>query len=224
MFTGIVQEVGSVSAADRSGGLLRLTIAARTVLDRAVVGDSIAVDGVCLTIVSHDGGSFSAEAMTTTLERTALGDLTVGSRVNLERALAAGEPLGGHIVQGHVDGVGVVRAVQSAPDQMVVDVAVPADVSGVTVLRGSITLSGVSLTVADLPQPGVVRVSLIPHTLAHTTLGEVKEGARLNVEADVVAKLVAEQTRRWLEARAGDGDDVNVGAIAPGGLNGIRHR
>ena len=223
MFTGIVQEIGIVDAADRSGGLLRLTISARTVLERAAVGDSIAVDGVCLTIVSHDGRSFSAEAMATTLERTALGDLAVGARVNLERALAAGEPLGGHIVQGHVDGVGVVRRVQRGQDQVVMDVAVPEDVSGVTVLRGSIALSGVSLTVADLPEPGVVRVSLIPHTLAHTTLGEVKEGTRLNVEADVVAKLVAEQTRRWLEARAGDGADVNVGATAPGGLNGIRH-
>jgi riboflavin synthase len=223
MFTGIVQEVGTVTTAEREGGLLRLTIAGRAVLERAVVGDSIAVDGVCLTIVSHDALAFSADAMTTTLERTAIGDLVVGARVNLERALAVGEPMGGHIVQGHVDGVGIVRRVLRGTDSMIVDVAVPTDVSGVTVVRGSITLSGVSLTVAELPEPGVVRVSLIPYTLEHTTLGEVREGMRLNVEADVVAKLVAEQTRRWLEARAGDGIDVDIGANAPGGSNGIRH-
>lgn len=214
MFTGIVQEIGSVRAAERAGGLLRLTIEARAVLDRAVVGDSIAVDGVCLTIVAHDGLSFTAEAMGTTLERTTLGALEAGSRVNLERALTLGEPLGGHMVQGHVDGVGTIAAVERRPDAVLVDVVVPDDVAGVTVLRGSIALAGVSLTVADLPAPGAVRVSLIPYTLENTTFRDAAVGQRLNVEADMLAKLVAEQTRRWLEAR-GEAADVNGGASAP---------
>ena len=224
MFTGIVQEIGTVRAAERAGGLLRLTIEARAVLNQAVVGDSIAVDGVCLTIVSHDGLSFTVEAMSTTLERTTTGRLGVGSRVNLERALTMGEPMGGHIVQGHVDGVGTVRRILRGPDSVLVDVAVPDDVSGVTVARGSVALAGVSLTVAELPEPGVLRVSLIPYTLENTTLGGLEEGGELNVEADFLAKMVAEQTRRWLEARSNDATHVNEGADAPGGLHGIRHR
>ena len=222
MFTGIVQEVGTVVRAEREGGLLRLTVAASTVLAGAREGDSIAVDGVCLTVVRRDVESFDAEAMGTTLARTVLGELMVGRRVNLERALAAGEPLGGHIVQGHVDGVGTVRRMERSADAVLLDVAVPEDVSGVTVLRGSITLGGVSLTVADLPAPGTIQVSLIPYTLAHTTLGELREGDRLNVEADVVAKLVAEQTRRWLDARGAAAADADNGASASGGSNGIR--
>ena len=223
MFTGIVQEIGVVRMAERAGGLLRLTIEARLVLNRAVVGDSIAVDGVCLTIVSHDGIAFTVEAMTTTLERTTIGRLAVGSRVNLERALAMGEPLGGHIVQGHVDGVGTVRRIRRASDSVLVDVVVPDDVSGVTVARGIVALAGVSLTVAGLPEPGVIRVALIPHTTENTTLGGLKEGAELNVEADFLARLVAEQTRRWLDARSLGDRHMNEGADASGGLHGIRH-
>ena len=201
MFTGIVQEIGTVRTAEREGDLLRLEIEAAHLLGPVREGDSIAVDGVCLTVVRHDGRLFEAQAISTTLARTTLGELVPGARVNLERALAAGEPLGGHIVQGHVDGVGTVRAVERAGDSVQVDVVVPEEVSGVTVLRGSIALGGVSLTVSGLPEPGVVRVSLIPYTLEHTTLGALGVGARLNVEADFVAKLVAQQARRWLESR-----------------------
>ena len=224
MFTGLVQEIGAVRRAERSGGLLRLTVEASRVLEGVRIGDSIAVDGVCLTVVRHDGASFDAEVMGTTLDRTTLGGLERGARVNLERALAAGEPLGGHLVQGHVDGVGTITRVERGPDSVRIDVAVPEDVSGVTVLRGSIALAGVSLTVAGLPAPGTIRVALIPHTLEHTTLDAWREGERVNVEADVVAKLVAEQTRRWLESRGAGAADVNIGADAPGGLNGIRQR
>ena len=211
MFTGIVQEVGTVRAAEPVGGLLRLAIHAPATLERLRDGDSVAVDGVCLTVVRQDRGAFEAEAIPTTLERTTLGGLAAGARVNLERALAAGEPLGGHIVQGHVDGVGTVLGVERTGDAVLVDVAVPDEVTGVTVLRGSIALNGVSLTVAGLPAPGVVRVSLIPYTLEHSTLGAVQSGTRLNVEADFVAKLVAEQARRWLESRGIDAAGVNRG-------------
>lgn len=211
MFTGIVQEIGTVRAAEPAGELLRLVIEAPRTLEHAREGDSIAVDGVCLTVVRHDGRAFEAQAIPTTLERTTLRDLAPGARVNLERALAAGEPLGGHIVQGHVDGVGIVRDVERAADAVLVDVAVPDEVFGVTVLRGSIALAGVSLTVCALPVPGVVRVSLIPYTLEHTTLGSVGAGSRLNMEADFLARLVAEQTRRWLESRGIDAAGVNRG-------------
>lgn len=211
MFTGIVQEVGTVRAAEPAGGLLRLAIHAPATLERLRDGDSVAVDGVCLTVVRHDRGAFEAEAIPTTLDRTTLGGLAAGARVNLERALAAGEPLGGHIVQGHVDGVGTVLGVERTGDSVLVDVAVPDEVTGVTVLRGSIALSGVSLTVAGLPAPGVVRVSLIPYTLEHSTLGAVQVGTRLNVEADFVAKLVAEQARRWLESRGIGAAGLNRG-------------
>ena len=211
MFTGIIQEIGSVRVAERAGDLLRLEIDAPETVRRAREGDSIAVDGVCLTVVRHDGRAFEAQAIPTTLARTTLGELVPGARVNLERALAAGEPLGGHIVQGHVDGVGTVRAVERAGDSVLVDVVVPGEVSGVTVSRGSIALGGVSLTVSDLPAPGVVRVSLIPYTLEHTTLGAVEVGTRLNVEADFVAKLVAEQARRWLESRGSEAAGMNRG-------------
>ena len=201
MFTGIVQEIGTVRTVEYAGDLLRLRVEAARTLERVREGDSIAVDGVCLTVLRHDGRAFEAQAIPTTLARTTLGELVPGTRVNLERAVAAGEPLGGHIVQGHVDGVGTVRAVERAADSVLVDVAVPVEVSRVTVPRGSIALAGVSLTVADLPAADVVRVSLIPYTLGHTTLASVQAGSRLNVEADFVAKLVAEQARRWLESR-----------------------
>jgi len=223
MFTGIVQEIGTVRAAEDAGAVRRLTIAASRVLERAREGDSIAVDGVCLTVVHHDTDAFMAEAIPVTLEHTTLGALRAGDRVNLEGALAAGDPLGGHIVQGHVDGVGDVVAVRREGETSIVDVAVPAAVSRVTVLRGSIALNGVSLTVSALPEPGVVRVSLVPYTLAHTTLGELVHGARVNLEADLVAKLVAEQTKRWLDARGDDaGADVRTGPGALGGGYGIR--
>ncbi|HUF12093.1 MAG TPA: riboflavin synthase [Longimicrobiales bacterium] len=223
MFTGIVQEVGTVIAAEPRGGLLRLTIGAGALLGAARPGDSIAVDGTCLTIVRCDASSFDVEVMPTTLERTTLPSLAVGQGVNLERALAAGEPLGGHIVQGHVDGTGEVVRIERGDDAVLMDVAVPDDVFGVTVLRGSITLAGVSLTVSALPRPGVVRVSLIPFTLEHTTLGALREGAVVNVEADLLARLVAEQTRRWLDARAGAGAaDAETGREAVEETHGIR--
>ena len=223
MFTGIVQEVGTLVAAEQTGTVRRLTFAAPRVVECARDGDSIAVDGVCLTVVARDAAGFVAEAVPVTLERSTLGSLGPGARVNLERALAAGDTLGGHIVQGHVDGVAEVVAFRREGESALLDVAVPAEVSRVTVVRGSIALAGVSLTVSELPAAGVVRVALVPFTLAHTTLGALEPGNRLNVEADVLAKLVAEQTKRWLDARAADGAaDVNTGLGALGGTYGIR--
>jgi riboflavin synthase len=183
VFTGIVRELGRVASFD---GARLLVEAPQT---SAGVGDSIAVDGVCLTVVEHDGDRFAFDVVAETLSRTTLGALTAGKPVNLEPALRAGEPLGGHIVQGHVDGVGRVRSISPQP----VWVDAPPDVLRYCVEKGSITVGGVSLTVAALDDAGFA-VALVPHTLAATTLGAAKPGDAVNLEVDVLAKYVERLT------------------------------
>ncbi|MCZ6917712.1 MAG: riboflavin synthase [Gemmatimonadetes bacterium] len=188
MFTGIVTARGSVTAVYAGADGLKLTIAAP--YDDLEPGESIAVNGACLTVVETDGTVFSVEAIATTRDRTTLQDLRVGSEVNLERALAVGDRLGGHFVQGHVDGVAEVVGVTPRDDAVLVDLKVPEDVLPVTIPHGSITVDGVSFTVNALPAPGVVQVSVIPYTREHTTLGGVKVGDRLHVEGDMLGKFV----------------------------------
>ncbi len=182
MFTGIVRELGRVVAFD---GARLLVEAPQT---SAELGDSVAIDGVCLTVVSHDGDRLAFDVVAETLSRTTLGTLAAGDRVNVEPALRAGEPLGGHIVQGHVDGVGRVRS-SSQP----VWIDAPPDVLRYCVEKGSIAVDGVSLTVAALDDAGFA-VALVPHTLAATTLGAAKPGLAVNLEVDVVAKYVERLT------------------------------
>jgi len=195
MFTGIVEEVGTVASLDLHDGYARLGIACAEVVRDAAVGDSIAVDGCCLTVTTfleQDGvrRGFVADLMAETLRATALGDLDVGSGVNLERAMRADDRFGGHLVQGHVDGVGVVVARDEQPGTVFVSIRVPDVVARYLVPKGSITLSGVSLTVVDV-EDDVFRVGLIPHTLEVTTFGaQLTAGARVNLEADVIAKYV----------------------------------
>ncbi|MBA2763409.1 MAG: riboflavin synthase [Thermoleophilaceae bacterium] len=188
MFTGLVQEIGTVTVADHSADGTRLAIEAELAAGLST-GDSVAVNGVCLTASATKAGSFSAEVMAETLRRSALGPLEVGSPVNLETALRAGDPLGGHIVQGHVDGVGEITAVVGEGFAQLVSIAVGPDVVRYLVEKGSVTLDGVSLTVAELRPDGFV-VSLIPETLERTTLGKVVPGSRVNIEVDVLAKYV----------------------------------
>jgi riboflavin synthase len=183
VFTGIVRELGRVVAFD---GARLLVEAPQT---SAGVGDSIAVDGVCLTVVEHDGDRFAFDVVAETLSRTTLGALRAGKPVNVEPALRAGDPLGGHIVQGHVDGLGRVRSVSPQP----VWVDAPPDVLRYCVEKGSITVDGVSLTVAALDDAGFA-VALVPHTLAATTLGAAKPGDAVNLEVDVLAKYVERLT------------------------------
>lgn len=180
--------VGRVDVAARRGGNVELTILAP--YDDLRVGESIAVNGACLTVLEAAGGRFRVEAVATTQDRTLFSVLQPGDRVNLERALKAGDRLGGHMVQGHVDGVAKVVQVNDANRQRLLDLRVGNAVSGTTVLHGSIAVNGVSLTVNALPKPGVVQISLIPYTLAQTTLGELKKGDQVHVEADVVGKYV----------------------------------
>ncbi len=196
MFTGIVWEVGAVEALERDGKAVRLRIRAPETARRTEVGDSVAVSGVCLTAVEVADGTLTFDAVPETLRRSALGRLAREARVNVEPALRAGEPLGGHVVQGHIDGIARVRAVTSEGDGKRLEVELPPELERLCVEKGSIALDGVSLTIAAV-HPGGIAVALVPHTLATTTLGTLGPGDEVNVEADVLAK----QVERLLEAR-----------------------
>ena len=188
MFTGLVQDVGTIEQ-------LRVTAAGRELCVRCgyedlVDGESIAVNGACLTLREHGAGWFTAAAVTTTLERTAIGEWTGGRRVNLERAMRAGDRFGGHFVLGHVDGIASVVEIETEGDARLVSLSLPEGLSELMIPRGSLTVDGVSLTVNDLPAPGLVQLSLIEFTLSHTTLGELHVGRRVHVEGDVIGKYV----------------------------------
>jgi riboflavin synthase len=185
VFTGLVREVGEVLSFDDG----RLTIRAPQTSAGASPGDSIAIDGVCLTVVAVDGEAFAFDAVPETLSRTSLGTLDHGSRVNLEPALRAGDALGGHYVQGHVDGVGTVRSVEPEGDGKRIWFDLPEPLLRYAVEKGSVAIQGTSLTVAAVDEAGLA-IALIPHTLQETTLGELGVGDRVNVEADVLAKYV----------------------------------
>jgi len=189
MFTGLVEEVGRIAAIDAAGGGVRLEVACAGVLDDLPDGASIAVDGCCVTVAERTSGGFAVDLMAPTLAATALGGLAVGDAVNLERALRADARLGGHLVQGHVDAVGEVVAVEDEPGTRWLTVGVPADLRRYVVPRGSLCIAGVSLTVARLEDDRAT-VGLIPHTLGATTLGDRRPGDRVNLEVDVVAKYV----------------------------------
>jgi len=190
VFTGIIEELGSVRAIDRREGGARLEIAATAVLADARPGDSIAVNGCCLTVVDRGDGWWAADAVVETLERTALGSLEPDDPVNLERPLRLSDHLGGHLVQGHVDAVGRVAARTPLADGSTrFTFSAPADVLRYIVEKGSITVDGISLTVAALGDDAF-DVAVIPHTLAVTTLGHKDRGAAVNLEADLIAKYV----------------------------------
>ena len=195
MFTGLVREVGTVVSFE--DGRLRVESAIA-----AAIGDSVAIDGVCLTVVDGDRKTLAFEAVPETLARTTLGSLRPGEPVNLEPALKAGEALGGHYVQGHVDGVGRIRSVEPEGDGQRVWVEASPEILRYCVEKGSIAVDGVSLTVADLDDDGFA-VALVPHTLAVTTLGRVATGDEVNLESDVLAKYVEKLTG----LRSGHGDE-----------------
>lgn len=201
MFTGIIEEVGRVRGAEPFQAGLRLEIEAGRVLDGLRHGDSIAVDGVCQTVVDLDDTGFSVIAVAPTLAVTTLGSFAAGRRVNLERALALGDRLGGHLVQGHVDGLGTVLAVDPQGEHVLLDVRLPEAVANVSVLHGSICVNGVSLTIQALPAPDVARIALVPYTWDHTALRDLKPGDAVNLEGDMIGKFVVHHLSRT--ARAG---------------------
>ena len=190
MFTGIVEELGHVAAIDVHDGHARLHVRCQQVLDGAVVGDSIAVDGTCLTVTTLPEGGFTADLMAETMRATALGDLEVARPVNLERAMRADSRFGGHLVQGHVDAVGTVTHLERLPGTVFMTISADEALARYLVPKGSITVSGVSLTVVDRTDDATFRIGLIPHTLEVTTLGVLQEGDRVNLEVDVIAKYV----------------------------------
>lgn len=188
MFTGLIADLGEVVGCERDAGGALLTIATPLASELSI-GDSIAVNGVCLTATELGSGEFSAQAIDETLRRSSLSRLRPGARVNLELPLRVGDRLGGHIVQGHVDGVATVAAVEQEGCSRVVSVELPAELARYAVLKGSVALDGVSLTISGL-ENRLLSVSLIPETLRSTTLGQTALGDALNVEVDVLAKHV----------------------------------
>ncbi len=198
MFTGIVEECGTITAKADLVDAARLTVRGPRVTSDVAFGDSIAVNGVCLTVTELTGdGGFAVDVMAETLRRSSLADLGVGATVNLERAMRADGRFGGHIVQGHVDGVGTISAISPTPNWTVIRVALPAALTRYVVEKGSITVDGVSLTVSAVGEGDAgpwFEISLIPTTLAHTNLGQAQVGAVVNLEADVIAKYVERLT------------------------------
>ena len=189
MFTGIVEELGTVTARDDLVDAARLTVRGPLVTSDAKHGDSIAVNGVCLTVVTVEDGCFTADVMQETLDRSSLGALTTGSPVNLERSVRLQDRLGGHLVQGHVDGLGSITSKEASEHWTVLRITLPAGLDRYIVEKGSITVDGVSLTVSAV-QPGWFEVSLIPTTLQLTTLGPKAPGDPVNLEVDITAKYV----------------------------------
>lgn len=186
MFTGLVEEIGTIEQ-------LRVTPAGRELRVRCdyhdlASGESIAIDGACLTVREHGPHWFTVAAVTTTLERTTIGEWSVGRRVNLERAMLATSRFGGHFVLGHVDGVATVSEIETQGDARLVTLSLPDGLSELMIPHGSLTVDGVSLTVNELPAPDVVQLSLIEYTLAHTTLGLLTEGQHVHIEGDVIGK------------------------------------
>jgi riboflavin synthase len=199
MFTGIVSAIGRVSKATRNGqggtGDAGLTLAIRAPYKGLKKGESVAVNGACLTVARVVAGGFTARVIETTAGRTLLGEYAPGRRVNLERAVRASDRLGGHFVQGHVDGVAEVVKAERQGDAWVYDLRVPAAVRDVSIPHGSIAVDGVSMTINALPGPDLVQISLIPFTREHTTLGALELGDRVHVEADVLGKFVRQLCR-----------------------------
>ena len=189
MFTGLIEEIGTVEELVPLGDAVRIAVRAPKVTQDAAVGDSIAVDGVCLTVVDNASGTFTADVMRETLDRSRLGSYAPGSRVNLERALAAGQRMGGHIVQGHVDGVAEVVSRTASEHWEVVRFTLPQQLDRYVVEKGSIAVNGTSLTVSAVSD-GYFEVSLIPTTLSESTAGALQPGDPVNLEVDVVAKYV----------------------------------
>ncbi len=189
MFTGIVEEVGTIWRVESRAGYQRTTIAAQQVLDGVKTGDSIALDGACHTVVHVDARTFAVESVAETLQRTTLGDCRAGSRVNLERSLKLGDRLDGHLVAGHVDGVGRVKRRAESADGVVFEFEVPHGLAPYIAEKGSVAVNGISLTVISVADR-TFSVAVIPHTLAVTTLSEKYPGDRVNLEVDMIARYL----------------------------------
>jgi riboflavin synthase len=199
MFTGLVDDVGVVERVERTEAGRELRVASRYV--GLTPGESIALNGACLTVREHGDGWFIVAAIVTTLERTTIGAWEPGRRVNLERAMRLGDRLGGHLVQGHVDAVGVVEAVRRRDDALLIDVRLPDELEPFMVPHGSVAVDGVSLTVNTIVGSGIIQLSLIEYTWTHTTLGALRAGDGVHVEADMIGKYVRQLVAPYAAAR-----------------------
>ena len=211
MFTGLVEEKGRLVFIRRGSDSARLKINASVIMDGLKLGDSIAVNGVCLTVTSFDRGQFEADVMAETLAKTNLGELHPGDPVNLERALKLGDRLGGHLVSGHIDGVGTILGMEKHDIATIVSIGAPPEVMRYIIKKGSVAIDGTSLTVVDFYE-GSFKVSLIPHTAHATVLGEKKPGDRVNLEGDMIGKYV----ERWLGMKS---ETESEAKSKGGGLN-----
>lgn len=214
MFTGLIEEVGAVERIAHEGGAARIVVEAPGAAASAKLGDSIAVNGVCLTAVAIDGGLISFDAVPETLARSSLGSLRAGSKVNLEQALVAGARLGGHFVQGHVDGVGRILAIREEGNARVVTISAPAELMRYMVLKGSVALDGISLTLAEVGEE-TITVWIVPHTWTHTNLSDRRPGDPVNIEADLIARHV----EKLLAERADGGGFTEDLLMAEGFIN-----
>ena len=195
MFTGIIEAVGTLAGIRRGGQSARLTVHAPGVAESVEMGDSVAVNGICLTAVAREGVNLSFDAVPETIQRTSLKAARVGDRVNLERALAAGQRMGGHFVQGHVDGAGIIQSIKPEDNARVLSIALPPDLARYLIPKGSVSVDGVSLTVMDA-NPESFTVSIIPHTWEHTNLKDRRTGDSVNIEVDMLAKYVEKLINR----------------------------
>lgn len=189
MFTGLIEEIGEVKELRRATTLQRMEVAARAVIEDLAIGDSIGIDGVCQTVVALRGNRFAVESVEETLSRTTFSALRTGDRVNLERPLKASDRLGGHMVLGHVDGVGVIRRLEASGGSWILEVEAPSALRRYIAPKGSIAIDGISLTVVTSTAEGFT-ISLIPHTFAGTNMKQRKRGDRVNIEVDVVARYL----------------------------------
>lgn len=215
MFTGLIEEKGKVIRVESASGGSRLAVEARVVADGTKVGDSIAVNGACLTVIQAASSALTFDAVRETVERTTIGHLRSGDTVNLERPMRAGDRFGGHMVLGHVDGIGVIREIRKAGTETTFRFEAPPEIMHFVVEKGSIAVDGISLTIADLG-PGWFTIAVIPHTLASTTLGDASVSGSVNLETDIIGKYVF----KFVNKSAGSEDRRLLGKLAEGGFMG----
>jgi riboflavin synthase len=214
IFTGIIEELGTINHIERGGNSARINVQANTVLEGTKIGDSIAINGVCLTVTSCSSDHFLADIMAESLAKTNIGQLNNGQRVNLERALRLGDRMGGHLVQGHVDGVGTIVEQQKMDIATLFRIKAADDVLAYVVKKGSIAIDGISLTVIDVKEDSFT-VSLIPHTAAMTTLGFKKPGDTVNLETDIIGRYVE---RLMTQAKENHKSGLSIGFLAENGF------
>lgn len=213
MFTGIIEEMGTLRRIDKSGDSLVLEIEAGLVLQDVHIGDSIAVNGVCLTVISFNERMFQVDVMPETYRKTALAQYKIGDRLNLERAMGTGERFGGHMVQGHVDGTGTIEALQEDGNAVVFTISAERAVTDYMIPKGSVTLDGISLTLVEVKAQSFT-VSIIPHTLKETTLGFRKPGDVVNIECDMIGKYIRKFLEQMIPGEGGGPNrDSNANAI-----------